>query len=144
MTADLELTVTRLISAPQRKVYEAWLDPEMMARFMAGGSDQVVTEARSDARIGGSFFVLMRSDKDIAHDGIYKVLEPFSRIVFTWHSPYSPADSEVELRFAPVGSSTEVTLHQKRFLSEGARNGHRDGWGRILDRLNAVLATSGQ
>ena len=123
-------------------MYNAWLDPAVMSQFMAGGSDQIVAEARTDARVGGGFYVLMRAEKDVPHQGIYKALTPHSRIVFTWESPYSPADSEVELLFTPVAGGTEVVLNQVKFLSESARDGHIGGWTKILERLDALYTAT--
>lgn len=137
---DLTLTIRRTINASSEAVYNAWLDPATIHRFMAGGADQRVTEARTDPRIGGTFRIVMTSDKEIAHQGIYKDLVPHSLIRFTWESPYSPADSEVTIRLTPVAGGTEVELSQVRFLSEGARDGHRGGWTLILERLAALLA----
>lgn len=139
---NLTLTVRRTIKASPEQVYNAWLDPKIMSRFMAGGSDMTVVEARSDARMGGNFFVMMRGEKDVPHQGVYKALTPFSRIVFTWDSPYSPADSEVELLFTPVAGGTEVILNQVKFLSEGARDGHIKGWTSILERLDTVFSAA--
>lgn len=136
---DLTLSLRRTIKASPEAVYAAWLDPATISRFMAGGADQRVTEARTDPRTGGAFRIVMTSDKDIAHRGIYRDLIPHSLIRFTWESPYSPADSEVTIRLVPVAGGTEITLSQVRFLSEGARDGHRGGWTRILERLAATL-----
>lgn len=136
---DLTITVRRTIQASPEQLYQAWLDPELMAKFMAGGGSQKVTEARSDAVVGGEFLVVMTDQTEIAHRGIYKVLTPHSRMVFTWESPYSPADSEVELLFQPVEGGTEVTLNQVKFLSVGARDGHFGGWTNILGRLAGVF-----
>ena len=136
---DLTLTVKRTIKASPEAVYAAWLDPVTITRFMAGGADQRVTEARTDPRVGGSFRIVMTSDKDIAHLGVYRDLVPHSLIRFTWESPYSPADSEVTIRLSPVADGTEITLSQVKFLSEGAREGHQGGWTRILDRLAITL-----
>lgn len=136
---DLTLTCRRTFKASPEALYNAWLDPATMRRFMAGGADQTVTEARSDARPGGGFRVVMVSDKEIPHQGIYKELTPFSCIRFTWESPYSPADSEVEIRLTPVPEGTELVLTQVKFLSESARDGHFNGWSHILERLDTTL-----
>ena len=136
---DLTLSIRRIIKASPEAVYAAWLDPTTIARFMAGGADQRVTEARTDPRVGGDFRIVMTSDKELAHQGIYKDLVPHSLIRFTWESPYSPADSEVTIALAPVAEGTEITLTQVKFLSEGARDGHQGGWTRILERLAAHL-----
>ncbi|MFO1201743.1 MAG: SRPBCC domain-containing protein [Tabrizicola sp.] len=139
---DLSLSIRRTIKATPEALYAAWLDPATIARFMAGGADQKVTEARTDPRVGGSFRIVMTADKEIPHEGIYKDLVPHSLIRFTWSSPYSPADSEVTIQLAPAAGGTEVTLSQVKFLSEGARDGHRDGWTRILERLAAMIETA--
>lgn len=136
---DLSLSLRRTIKASPEAVYAAWLDPATIARFMAGGADQRVTEARTEPRVGGGFRIVMTSDRDIIHQGIYRDLVPHSLIRFTWDSPYSPADSEVTIRLSPVAEGTEITLSQVRFLSEGARDGHRGGWTHILERLAATL-----
>jgi uncharacterized protein YndB with AHSA1/START domain len=132
---DLSLSLKRTIKASPEAVYAAWLDSATITRFMAGGADQRVTEARTDARVGGDFRIVMTSDKEIVHTGTYKDLVPHSLIRFTWESPYSQADSEVTIRLAPVDKGTEVTLSQVKFLSEGARDGHKGGWTLILERL---------
>ena len=33
MSATYELTITRLINAPPEKVYQAWIDPEMIKEW---------------------------------------------------------------------------------------------------------------
>ena len=136
---DLTLSIRRIIKASPEAVYAAWLDPTTIARFMAGGADQRVTEARTDPRVGGDFRIVMTSDKELAHQGIYKDLVPHSLIRFTWESPYSPADSEVTIRLAPVKDGTEITLSQVKFLSEGSRDGHKGGWTLILERLATAI-----
>jgi uncharacterized protein YndB with AHSA1/START domain len=137
---DLTLSISRTIPAAPKAVYDAWLDPATIARFMAGGADQRVTEARTDPRVGGTFRIVMTSDKEIAHQGVYKDLVPHSLIRFTWESPYSPADSEVTIKLAPVAGGTEVSLSQVKFLFEAARDGHKGGWTLILERLASLMA----
>jgi uncharacterized protein YndB with AHSA1/START domain len=139
---DLTLSLTRTINASPEAVYAAWLDPVTIRRFMAGGADQTVTEASTDPRVGGTFRIVMTSDKDLAHQGVYRDLVPHSLIQFTWESPYSPADSEVTIRLAAVADGTEITLTQVKFLSESARDGHKGGWTRILERLAAALQSA--
>jgi uncharacterized protein YndB with AHSA1/START domain len=136
---DLTLSINRTIKASPQAIYDAWLNPATIARFMAGGADQRVTEAATDPRTGGRFRIVMTSDKAILHQGTYLDLVPHSLIRFTWESPYSPADSEVTIRLAPMPDGTEITLTQVKFLSEGARDGHRGGWTRILERLAALM-----
>ena len=137
---DLSLTCRRTIMASPEQVYNAWLDPAMMTRFMSPRPDMHVQEARSDARQGGRFFVLMVGDKEYPHEGTYKELTPFSRIIFTWEAPWSAPDTQVELVLSPVTGGTEIVLTHVKFLSEESRDNHAQGWDGILGKLDALLS----
>jgi uncharacterized protein YndB with AHSA1/START domain len=136
---DLTLTVRRTIKASPEVVYNAWLDPAMMSRFMSPRPDMHVREARSDARTGGRFYVMMVGDKEYPHEGTYKALEPFSRIVFTWEAPWSAPNTQVELVLTPVKDGTEVVLTHVKFMSEESRDNHSLGWTGILGKLADLL-----
>lgn len=137
---DLSLTVTRLIPATPERVYHAWLDPRMLARFMVACDGMKVPEATADARVGGRFRIVMLVDgKSLPHQGTYLELKPHDRIRFTWESAHSLADSEVTLTFAPEGAGTFVTLTHVKFASEEARQAHEGGWARILQELTTVF-----
>lgn len=135
----LSLTVSRLIAAPQTRVFNAWLDPAMMTRFMSPRPNMHVREARSDARVGGRFFVMMVSDKDLPHEGTYREITPHSRLVFTWEAPWSAPGTTVTITFRPVDGGTQVELTQVRFMSEEARDNHAAGWTGILEKLAAAV-----
>lgn len=137
---DLSLTCRRLIKAPPEAVFDAWLDPAMMRRFMAPAPQNVV-EARSDARVGGRFFVLMTGEtRDIPHQGTYQVVDRPRRLAFTWESPYSGPGSTVTIDFVPKDGGTEVVLTHVSFTSESSRDGHTKGWTGILDNLGSLFA----
>lgn len=138
---ELKLQVSKTINAAPEKVFNAWLDPEMLARFMLPGPNTSVPSASSDATVGGRFAILMKSgDDEIPHAGTYKEIDPHSRIVFTWESPYSSDDSTVTLDFAPGEGGTLVTLTHVKFPSEDSRDNHEGGWTQILTVLADVLA----
>ena len=136
---DLTLTCRRTLKASPQAVYNAWLDPETMRRFMSPGPDMHVSEARSDPRVGGRFFVMMQGDKPYPHEGTYLVLEPFSRLVFTWEAPWSAPGTQVELRLTPVAEGTDIVLTHVKFMSEESRDNHQAGWTGILEKLAATL-----
>lgn len=141
MMDDLTLTVSRRINAPVEKVFNAWLDPKVMMRFMIGGTGMTVPLAQTDPRVGGRFKVVMATpEKEIPHEGEYKEITPHSRIVFTWESPFSVDGSIVSLAFADAGNgATDLSLTHDRFANEGSRDGHKGGWTSILDKLAEIM-----
>ncbi|MFN0113152.1 MAG: SRPBCC domain-containing protein [Paracoccaceae bacterium] len=137
---DLTLTARRTIKAPPKRVFNAWLDPGMLARFMIPGPGMTVREARCDARVGGRFFVMMVGDKDFPHEGTYREITPHSRLVFTWEAPWSAPGTFVTVDFTPVDEGTEVVLTHVRFTSEDLRDSHMRGWTGILAELDRQVA----
>ncbi len=140
--SELTLTVRKSIPAAVEKVFDAWLDPAMLARFMTPGEGMTVPRAETDPKVGGRFTIIMAAgDQEIPHHGTYKAIEPHSRLVFTWESPFSEPDSTVTLTFTPDGAAaTDVELTHVRFPSEESRANHEGGWIAILDVLGARLA----
>jgi uncharacterized protein YndB with AHSA1/START domain len=136
---ELSLTTRRVIKASPEAAFDAWLDPLMMSRFMAP-APQSVLDARTDARVGGRFFILMTGEeKDIPHQGTYTEISRPARLAFTWESPWSLPESTVTIDFTPVDGGTEVVLTQVRFKAEDLRNAHEKGWAGILQKLAAAF-----
>jgi uncharacterized protein YndB with AHSA1/START domain len=140
--SELELTVSRTIAASREKVFNAWLSPEMLGQFMRGRKDFHVARAETDPVKGGRFSIVMATaEKEIPHAGTYLVVDPYSRLSFTWESPYSLDDSVVTIDLAEIDShTTEITLKQVKFVDESAREGHREGWTAILEELSKVFS----
>ncbi len=137
---DLTLTVERKINATQKAVFDAWLDPEMLKKFMTPGPDMSVPEAKTEAKTGGTFSIIMRAgDTDIPHHGNYKEISPHDRLVFTWYGPSPAEDSTVTLTFTPVDGGTLVRLTHDRFVDEKRRDDHKQGWSSILAALESAM-----
>lgn len=138
----LELTLTKTIPAPRKQVFEAWLSPEALAKFMTPGPGMTVPEANVDAKEGGAFLIVMQAgEKKMPHTGVYKSIKQFEELSFTWESEHSTVDSLVTLTFKETGpKETELTLHQRGFANEEMRNNHQGGWGAINEALTAALA----
>lgn len=139
---ELELEIDRHLPYPPERVFDAWLDPAMLAKFMVPCEGGLVPEARSDAREGGEFLVVMQppGSEGLEHSGTYQVIDRPNRLVFTWVSPYSVDGSTVTLTFRKKDGGTDLTLRQVRFANEDSREGHRAGWTMILDTLAQTLA----
>lgn len=139
---ELELTVSRTIAAPRKAVFDAWLSPDMLAKFMGPPGGAIGNaEVSNDPVKGGRFSIVMKTpDRDVPHAGTYLEVDPHSRLAFTWGSPYSLDDSVVTIDFAePEPGKTAITLKQVKFKTEAARDGHIAGWNAIIDNLGQLI-----
>lgn len=137
---ELICKVNKVINASIEKVFDAWLDPQILSRFMLPmpGMPQPRTEV--DAREGGRFTIHMEVGEEIIpHSGTYLQLDRPNRLVFSWESPFSTDGSRVTLEFTAVDSSnTRIELTHVRFIDEETRNNHEAGWGNILSVLDEI------
>lgn len=136
------LSLVRRIGADPDRVYAAWTQPALMARWWGPDAGPVLS-AEADPRPGGRFRVVFETLNGERHDcfGVYREAVPGRKLVFTWQwisTPERQSLVTVELRRIPEG--TELTLTHARFADEAARDGHLRGWTGCLDKLAAWLA----
>ncbi|MCK0138558.1 SRPBCC domain-containing protein [Aliiroseovarius sp. F47248L] len=139
---DLSLEITRHIPYPPERVFDAWLDPKMLTKFMIAGAGVTVPEATVDAKVGGRFSIIMRvpNAADLPHEGEYRIIDRAKKLQFTWESHASTAEeSIVTLDLTPKGGGTDLRLHHIRFPSEESRDNHNGGWTSILAKLDEAL-----
>ena len=138
---DLTVNLNKTINAPIEKVFDAWLDPGMLTRFILPEPGMPQPDVENDAREGGRFTIIMHvGDDKIPHTGSYLTVDRPRQLVFSWESPYSTDDSTVTLDFRAIdANTTNVELTHVKFLNEEARSDHEDGWGNILDKLDEVI-----
>jgi len=138
---DLTVNITKTVHAPIEQVFDAWLNPELLTRFILPAPGMPQPEVENEPREGGRFTIVMHvGDDRIPHTGSYLELDRPHRLRFSWESPYSTDDSTVTLDFAEIDSTTtRVELTHVKFLHEEARSDHEGGWGNILDRLSELF-----
>ena len=90
-----------------------------------------------EPRVGGRIFE--RATDGIEHDwGEVLAWDPPHRLSYLWHIYGERADAtEVDIRFAPVGDSTTVTIVHRGWERLGARGEelrkrNRSGWERLI------------
>ena len=137
---DLTLTVSRTIAAPPEAVFNAWLDAEKLAKFMLPAPGMSNPRVTADGRKGGQFEILMPTpDGEIPHTGEFLEVDPHSRLVFSWNSPFSGEGSTVTLSLTPQDAGTHIELTHVKFPSAESRDNHEKGWGHILEALDALV-----
>lgn len=140
MKDSKKVVVERLVPAPPQQVFEAWLDPEALRRFMCPAPGAGVSRAETDPRVGGKFLIVMVvAGKEIPHRGEYLEIERYTRLVFTWLSQYAGENSRVTVRFAESpGGRTKLVLEHVD-LPDAERRNHHEGWSNILKELAGLL-----
>jgi uncharacterized protein YndB with AHSA1/START domain len=151
-STDPAVRVTRTIAGPPSRVYRAWLDPELLTRWLAPAS-MTATRAEVDERPGGRFAVWQTHDG--ADDGgtESEILElvPDERIVLNWRfvGPEREGDPELDSRLTitlrEVDAGTELTLvHERLDALRAAMPEVADkvsvGWESVLEKLARELA----
>ena len=141
---DLTLNVSKTIHAPIEKVFDAWLNPELLAQFILPMPGMPQPKVENEAQQGGSFTIVMQvGDDKIPHTGEYLEINRPDKLVFSWLSPFSTDGSQVTIDFKSVDSgTTDVELTHIRFIDEEARANHEGGWTNILEMLDEVLSLS--
>ena len=139
--SDLTVNVTKIIHAPIEKVFDAWLNPETLSQFILPMPGMPQPQTETDAREGGNFTIIMQvGDDKIPHTGKYIEISRPNKLVFTWESPFSTEGSTVTLKFSDIGENkTSIDLTHIKFPDEESRGNHEDGWGNILESLNALF-----
>ena len=130
--------------SPQR-VYDAILEPDMVARFMFGPlmREETILHIRNDPRVGGAFsYKVRRGEADIDHVGTFLELAPPRRIVFTWgvvdESENEP--SRVIIDITPTAEGCSVRLaHEMAPKWASYVDLARGSWEKMLGVLARLL-----
>lgn len=144
MSGAPEIRVVRRIAASAERVFDAWIDPVWIGRFMFGPHlrDEVVVSLTNEPRVGGTFdYKVTRGGTLIDHTGRYREIERPRRLVFTWGVDAEQGDlSVVTIEFAARGDACELTLTHKLHpdWSEYAER-TQAGWTKIVGDLAAAL-----
>jgi uncharacterized protein YndB with AHSA1/START domain len=126
--------IERRIEAPREEVFVYLTDPDHYMRWMG-------MAAELDPRPGGVYRVRMNSDTEAL--GAFVVVDPPSRLVFTWgwvgDEAVPPGSTTVEITLREDGDGTILRLRHSGFPSDEAAASHREGWAMYAERLSAVV-----
>jgi len=133
--------VRRRLPAPRELVFRAWIEPEGIREWMCPG-DATSTQAVLDVRVGGSFRLVMKGkDRDHVQTGIYQVVDPPSKLVFTWVPADNPsAATLVTVDFFAHGDECELVITHEGFQKADVAQRYEGGWGTIAEKFAAYLA----
>lgn len=144
--ATHEIRITRLFEAPRELVFQAWTDPDHLARWFGPAGMETPRETiEIDLRVGGRFSLTMvRPGSDHGHELTYEIVElvepellvlrsePMPDVGAPW-----PVTTRVEL--SDEGGKTRMDLIDGPYPAAGG-GGAEAGWESSFDKLAASMA----
>lgn len=107
------LIMKREFDVPSARVFDAWLNPEMMRKwlFTLEATNKV---AQNDPQVGGTWEIVdHREGKDYRAIGEYLVIDPPNKLVFTFKMPqFSELEDTITVELKELEQGCEMTFTQ--------------------------------
>ena len=160
----MDLSVSSLVEAPPEQVWRAWAEPDYLERWW-GPTGFTVPVARVDLTEGGHTLVGMRAPDELGGMTMYNTwtftaIDQHRSLEYVLHfcdadgNRLRPADLGLPagipddgvphvVTFRPAGDGgTELTVTERGYTTEEARDSSRLGLEQTLDKLVALFAAS--
>jgi uncharacterized protein YndB with AHSA1/START domain len=148
MTPDeTGVEVRRRFAVTPERVFAAFADPRLVSQWLSPSPDVTLSLLNFDFREGGAyrFAYHLPAGQTVIVGGLYRSIEPPSRIVFSWiiepPDEHAGIESEVTVTIAPDGRGTELVIRHEQLARVDAVARHAEGWRGALDRLTALFET---
>jgi uncharacterized protein YndB with AHSA1/START domain len=131
-------TLERVYEASPARVFKAWADPAIKARWFVGPTDWQLLERVIDFRVGGKERLSGRKGSGIVStfDAVYHDIVPEQRIIYCYDMRLDGRHISVSLatvELKPEGAGTRLTMtEQGAFLDDYDDGGSRERGTRIL------------
>ena len=144
MNPPVQTIVSHRFAFPPERVFDAWLDPEWIGRWMYGPAvrDERIVRLGLEPRVGGKFsFVVDRQGTEVDHVGEYLEIDRPRLLVFTWATRDSlPETSRVIVEITPHAGGCELTLTHVMGAHWAAYTDKAAGaWRKMLGALDRAL-----
>ncbi|WP_127466566.1 SRPBCC domain-containing protein [Streptomyces sp. B27] len=141
------IDLTRVLHAPQRRVFAAWTSPEDFAAWYGGEAEVPLDRVAMDVRPGGAWsLVIVLPGVEMPFHGVYREVSEPDGLVLTLKDGSAPKEAEGEIvtvTLTDLGDgTTELAFHQRGgSLTPAQYAAAEDGWEAFFDALAARLAT---
>lgn len=131
--------VSRDFPVRPERVFDAWIEPRTVSRWLFRAPEGQIVRAEIDARPDGRFSIVDRRDgEDIEHCGRYLEVERPRRLVFTLQVPkYSDQVDVIAIDIVPTSTGCNLVLTHE--LSPDWVEQTRGGWEMLLDVLTKEI-----
>lgn len=140
-----EIRITRVYDAPVRAVWDAWTEPEQVAKWW-GPRGFTLTSHKKDLRPGGSWHYTMHGPDGVDYPNVthYYEVEPYRRLVYdhgaTFDRPplfrvtvtFSETDGRTTMEMVSTLPTPEAAADMRRFIKKA---GGYATWDRLAEHL---------
>lgn len=139
MPETTSIIVERRIAASPEEVFDAWLDPDGVGRWLFATPDGAMEKVEIDPKVGGGFTIVERRGAELAeHFGEYVEIDRPRLLIFDFWTSMSAERTRVTVTIAPDGDGALLTLrHDGVGADFEAKTRH--GWATILEGLAKSL-----
>ena len=139
MKEVVTVELSRRIDAAPERVFDAWLDPTSLGRWLFATPDGVMERVEVDPRVGGRFEIDERRGDEVArHWGTYVEIDRPRRLVFDFATSFSDEPTRIIVTIVSDGDGSLVTLRHDGVWADHEERTRR-GWTMILDNLARTL-----
>ena len=154
--ANDEVLIKHAFNAGAKKVFNAWISPELLVQWYA--PDGCTVKIKSiNVEAGGKFHHCISNPQfgDCWAIGEYKEVTPYTKIVFTLINADEdgnridpieigmdadwPGETLVTVTFAEEDGKTRVQLHQTVSIEVAKRTGAYPSWIQMLNKMQTIL-----
>ena len=150
------LTMTRNFDVASERVFDAWLNPEMMRKwfFTLEGTNKV---AQNNPQVGGDWEIIdQRDGKEYRAIGEYLEIDPSQKLVFTFKMlQFSESQDKITVELKEIQEGCEMTFsqnitvpHEENWTiadiekaSGEYRDGSEHGWNIMFMGLKELVET---
>jgi uncharacterized protein YndB with AHSA1/START domain len=144
-TNKSHIEIRRHFATTPEKVFAAFSDARLIRRWLTPSPEVTLSVLKFDFREAGSyrFCYHLQNGQTVIVGGFYTLVEPPSKIVFSWiiepPDEHAGIESEVTVTISQDESGTELVIRHEKLTRTSAVVRHTEGWYGALRQLAAML-----
>jgi uncharacterized protein YndB with AHSA1/START domain len=137
--------IRRRLQATPERVFAAFADPGLVARWLRPAPEIGLTVLEFDFRVGGAyrFAYHLPDGLMVVIGGAYERIDPPGALVFSWiiepPDEHAGLHSQVTVAIAPAEGGADLHIRHERLTLPGSVERHAGGWQGALDNLEDLL-----
>ncbi len=142
MSSANSLVIKRTFPTTCERLFAMWTTEDLLKKWFCPGRDMTIPVAEADARVGGSYRIVMQNKdgETYSRSGVYEEVVPNEKLVFSWKWADSEIVTRVTIEFIALSDAeTELTVTHDGFPESDMRDRHNEGWEGCLSRLAEAI-----